>query len=101
MVRILVVEDEVRLARAIGRGLGNRGFDVVLAHDGHTGYRLAKEQDLDAIILDIMLPGLSGFDVCKRLRKEGTWTPILALTARDRESDETYCLNLGADDYLR
>lgn len=101
MSRILVVDDEVRLARAVGRGLTSRGFDVLLAYDGHAAYRLAKEQEFDAIVLDIMLPGLSGLEVCTRLRDEAVWTPILALTAKDLESDETSCLEMGADDYLR
>ena len=101
MVRILVVDDEVRLAHALDRGLRDRGFEVALAHDGQTAYEQAKEQDFDAIVLDIMLPGLSGLEVCRRLRNEGVWTPILALTARDGESDETDCLDMGADDYLR
>ena len=101
MVDILVVEDEVRLARALGQGLEARGFTVTLCHDGQAGYRCAKERDVDLIVLDLMLPALSGQDVCRRLRHEGVWTPILVLTARDGESDETELLNLGADDYLR
>ncbi len=100
-MRVLVVEDETRLAAAIERGLRDRGFDVVLAHDGRTGYRLAKDLTLDAIVLDLMLPEMPGLEVCRRLREEGFWTPILVLTAKDRETDETDCLDLGADDYLR
>ncbi|HSE10821.1 MAG TPA: response regulator transcription factor [Nocardioidaceae bacterium] len=100
-MKVLVVEDETRLASAIERGLRDRGFEVAVAHDGHTGYHLAKDTALDVIVLDLMLPGLSGEEVCRRLRQEGFWTPILALTAKDRESDETDALDLGADDYVR
>ena len=100
-MRILVVEDEAQLASAIERGMQDRGFDVLVAHDGRIGYQLAKESPLDAIVLDLNLPGMPGLEVCRRLRDEGFWTPILALTAMDRVSDETDALNLGADDYLR
>jgi two-component system OmpR family response regulator len=74
---------------------------VTLRHDGQSGYRQAKEREADVIVLDLMLPGLSGAEVCARLRAEGVRTPILVLTAREGESDETDVLNLGADDYLR
>lgn len=100
-MKVLVVEDETRLASAIERGLLDRGFEVTVAHDGRTGYLLAKDSGLDVIVLDLMLPGMSGEEVCQRLREEGFWTPILALTAKDRESDETDALDLGADDYVR
>jgi two-component system OmpR family response regulator len=99
--RVLVVEDEQRLAAALSRGLTASGFEVRLAHDGHSGYRMAKERLPDAIVLDLMLPGMSGEEVCRRLRNEGVWTPILVLTAKDQESDETDALDMGADDYLR
>jgi len=99
-MRILVVEDEKRLARAIARGLEDRGFAVELAYDGATGLWMAREQDFDAIVLDIMLPALSGYEVCERLRAEGCWTPILMLTAKDGEFAEADGLDLGADDYL-
>jgi two-component system, OmpR family, response regulator len=98
---VLVIEDEVRLARALAEGLESRGFTVTLRHDGQSGYRQAKEREADVIVLDLMLPGLSGAEVCARLRAEGVRTPILVLTAREGESDETDVLNLGADDYLR
>ena len=101
MVRILVVEDEVLLARAVRRGLVDRGFDVVLAHDGHTGYRLAREAEVDMVVLDLMLPSMSGIEVLRRLRSERSWTPVLVLTAKDGLSDETDALEAGADDYLR
>jgi DNA-binding response OmpR family regulator len=100
-VRVLVVEDEQRLAKALARGLSDSGFAVELAHDGITGYWMAREQDLDAIVLDIMLPQLNGYEVCRRLRSEEIWTPILMLTAKEGEYDETDALDLGADDYLR
>jgi two-component system, OmpR family, response regulator len=100
-VEVLVIEDEVRLARALAEGLESRGFTVTLRHDGQSGYRQAKEREADVIVLDLMLPGLSGAEVCARLRAEGVRTPILVLTAREGESDETDVLNLGADDYLR
>ncbi len=99
--RILVVEDEVRLAGAVAAGLRGRGYDVTVAHDGHSGYRMAKEELPDAIVLDLMLPGLSGLAVCRRLREQELWIPILVLTAKDGEADETAALNMGADDYLR
>lgn len=101
VVRILVVEDEVLLARAVQRGLVDQGFDVVLAHDGHTGYRLAREAHVDLVVLDLMLPSLSGIEVLRRLRSERIWTPMLILTAKEGLSDETDALEAGADDYLR
>jgi two-component system, OmpR family, response regulator len=100
-VEVLVIEDEVRLARALAEGLESRGFTVTLRHDGQSGYQHAKEHEVDVIVLDLMLPVLSGAEVCARLRAEGVRTPILVLTAREGESDETDVLNLGADDYLR
>lgn len=101
MTRILVVEDEERLARALRTGLSEHAYDVRTALDGHAGYRLAKEEHPDLIVLDLMLPGLSGVEVCRRLRAQSVWIPILVLTARERECDETEALNIGADDYLR
>ncbi len=100
-MEVLVIEDEVRLARALAQGLESRGFTVTLCHDGQSGYQQAKEREADVIVLDLMLPVLSGAEVCARLRAEGVRTPILVLTAREGESDETDVLNLGADDYLR
>ena len=100
-MEVLVIEDEVRLARALAEGLESRGFTVTLCHDGQSGYERAKEREADVIVLDLMLPVLSGEEVCARLRAEGVWTPILVLTAREGELDETDVLNLGADDYLR
>lgn len=100
-MEVLVIEDEVRLARAVAEGLESRGFTVTVCHNGHSGYQRAKERGADVIVLDLMLPDMSGAEVCARLREEGVWTPILVLTARDGDTDETDVLNLGADDYLR
>ncbi|HEX5493419.1 MAG TPA: response regulator transcription factor, partial [Mycobacteriales bacterium] len=99
-MRLLVVEDEVRLAEALRRGLGAEGFAVDLAHNGPAGLARARDGGYDALVLDIMLPGLSGYRVCQRLRAEGNWVPVLMLTAKDGEYDEADGLDLGADDYL-
>lgn len=100
-MRVLVVEDEVGLARALKRGLTAEGFSVELAHTGVDGLHLALENAYDIIVLDIMLPGLSGYEVCRRLRARERWMPILMLTAKDGEYDEADGLDVGADDYLR
>ncbi|HEX5533191.1 MAG TPA: response regulator transcription factor [Actinomycetales bacterium] len=99
-MRVLVVEDEVRLAEAIRRGLTSEGFNVELAHDGVDGLWKATENRYDAIVLDLMLPGMNGYDVCRTLRRRKVWTPILVLTAKDGDYDEADALDLGADDYL-
>ncbi|HKB29901.1 MAG TPA: response regulator transcription factor [Streptosporangiaceae bacterium] len=99
-MRVLVVEDERRLAAAVRRGLQAEGFAVDLAHDGHDGLHLAREGGYDAVVLDVMLPGLSGYRVCERLRAEENWVPILILSAKDGEYDQADGLDLGADDYL-
>lgn len=99
-MRILVVEDEKGLAGGLKRGLEAEGFAVDIALDGTTGLWLAREQPYDAIVLDIMLPGVNGFRICATLREEGNWTPILMLTAKDGELDEAEALDSGADDYL-
>src|SRR5260370_2532499 len=96
----VVVEDERRLAAAVRRGLQAEGFAVALAHDGHDGLHLAREGGYDAVVLDVMLPGLSGYRVCERLRAEENWVPILILSAKDGEYDQADGLDLGADDYL-
>jgi DNA-binding response OmpR family regulator len=101
MDRVLVVEDEVGLARALEDGLKDEGFSVSVAHDGFAGYRLAKESEFDVIVLDWMLPAMSGVEVCQRLRSEDVSTPILILTAKEGTNDETDALEIGADDYLR
>jgi DNA-binding response OmpR family regulator len=100
LVRVLVVEDERRLAAALRQGLLAEGFAVDLAHDGVDGLHRAREGDYDAIVLDVMLPGLSGYRVCERLRKEQNPVPILMLSAKDGEYDQADGLDLGADDYL-
>ena len=100
-MRLLVVEDEVNLATAVAQGLRGEGYEVELAHDGEEGLWRAREGQFDAIVLDIMLPGMNGYRVCQTLREESIWTPILMLTAKDGEYDEAEGLDSGADDYLR
>ena len=99
-MRVLVVEDEVRLAEGLRRGLEAEGFAVDVAADGTDGLWRARENDYAVILLDIMLPGISGYRVCETLRGEGNWTPILMLTAKDGEWDQVEALDTGADDYL-
>ena len=99
-MRVLVVEDEKGLAAGLKRGLEADGFAVDVALTGTDGLWLAREQAYDAIVLDIMLPGVNGYRICSELRDEGNWTPILMLTAKDGELDETEALDSGADDYL-
>lgn len=100
-MRALVVEDERRIATGLKRGLEADGFSVDLAFSGDDGLWYATESTYDIIILDLMLPGRSGFSVCKKLRDSGDWTPILILTAKEGILDETEALDTGADDYLR
>jgi two-component system, OmpR family, response regulator len=99
-MRVLVVEDEVHLADAIAEGLHAEGFDVDTVHDGLDGLWRGREGSYDAIVLDVLLPGMNGYRVCKTLREEGVWTPILILTAKDGEWDEAEALDTGADDFL-
>jgi DNA-binding response OmpR family regulator len=99
-VRVLVVEDEVGLAETVRRGLTADGFVVDVVHDGEEAVWAATESTYDVIVLDIMLPRLSGYDVVKRLRAQRNWTPILMLTAKDGEYDQSDAFDLGADDYL-
>lgn len=99
-MRVLVVEDEVRLAEAIGLGLTAEGFDVDLTHDGKSGLWRAREHTYAAIVLDLLLPGMNGFQVCATLRAEDNWTPILVLTAKDGDYDLAEALDTGADDFL-
>src|SRR5439155_596856 len=99
-MRVLLVEDETRLANAVRRGLEAEGFSVDVAADGKDGFWRASEGRYDAIVLDIMLPGMNGFRVCSALREAGHWTPILMLTAKDGELDEAEALDTGADDFL-
>ncbi|MFZ3495252.1 response regulator transcription factor [Streptomyces sp. 5.8] len=100
MSSILIVEDEVSLTSVLRRGFEAEGLRVDVAHDGHEGLRLALTDAYDAIVLDVMLPGLDGHRVCRTVRAAGLWTPILMLTARDSEYDEAEGLDTGADDYL-
>ncbi len=99
-MRVLLIEDERRLAATVRRGLMAEGFAVDVTHDGVTGWNLAARYPYQVIILDIMLPGLNGYQVCARLRRDGVDTPLLMLTAKDGEYDEAEGLDTGADDYL-
>jgi two-component system OmpR family response regulator len=99
-VRVLVVEDEREFAETLRRGLVAEGFTVEVAHNGPDGLWAAVEHDHDVIVLDIMLPGMSGYRVLQRLREAERWTPVLMLTAKDGEYDEADAFDLGADDYL-
>ena len=99
-VRLLVVEDEARLAAALQRGLSAEGFVVDVAADGPGGLDLARHGGYDAVILDVMLPGLSGYRVVRQLRAERNWVPVLMLSAKDGEYDQADGLDRGADDYL-
>ena len=99
-MRILVVEDEQRMAAGLRAGLEAEGFAVDVASNGVDGLWLARERPPDAIVLDIMLPGLNGYVICRTLRAEQIWTPILMLTAKDGEWDQVEALDTGADDYL-
>ncbi|MFD0823210.1 response regulator transcription factor [Micromonospora zhanjiangensis] len=99
-MRLLVVEDEARMARALQRGLQAEGFVVDLAGDGPTGLDLARHGGYDAMVLDVMLPGLSGYEVVRRLRSDRNWLPVLMLSAKDGEYDQADGLDCGADDYL-
>jgi DNA-binding response OmpR family regulator len=99
-MRVLVVEDEKRLAEGLKRGLEAEGFAVDVASSGTDGLWMATENDYSVILLDIMLPGMSGYRVCERLRAAQNWTPVLMLTAKDGEWDQVEALDTGADDYL-
>ena len=100
-MRVLVVEDDVRLAEVLSAGLSAEGFDVDVVHDGLDGYWQASEGAHDVVVLDVLLPSISGYTVAQRLRGKEVWTPILMLTAKDGEYDEADGLDVGADDYLR
>jgi len=99
-VRVLVVEDEEGLAEGLRKGLEAEGFATDIAVTGTDGLWMAREHPYDAIVLDIMLPGVNGYRVCATLREEGVWTPILMLTAKDGEFDEAEALDTGADDFV-
>lgn len=99
-MRILVVEDEHRIAHAIKEGLEQEGYAVDVEHDGEDGYNAAVSEEYDLIILDVMMPGLNGYQVCEKIRQDGNHTPILMLTAKDQSKDVVKGLDTGADDYL-
>lgn len=99
-MRLLVVEDEPRLAETVRRGLAQDGFVVDVVHDGADAVWAATESAYDAIVLDIMVPGLDGYAVVRTLRENGNWTPILMLTAKDGVYDQREAFDLGADDYM-
>lgn len=99
-MRVLIVEDEVRMAGLIRRGLTTEGLAVDVAASGEDALWMAEAHDYDAIVLDVMLPGLNGFETCRRLRSNGVWAPVLMLTARDSVEDRVAGLDTGADDYL-
>ena len=99
-MRVLVVEDEIKMAALLRRGLSEEGLAVDVAGSGEDGLIRAEATEYDAIVLDVMLPGIDGFETCRRLREGGTWAPILMLTARDAVEDRIAGLDRGADDYL-
>ena len=98
--KILIVEDEKNIVDILAFNLGREGYETVAAYDGEQGLKLALEKDPDLILLDVMLPKMNGFDVCKAVREQNTSTPIIMLTAREGESDKVFGLELGADDYI-
>jgi DNA-binding response OmpR family regulator len=99
-MRILVIEDEQKMARLLKKGLEEENHSVMLAYDGLEGFDLSRTYPFDVIILDVMLPGMTGFDVARQLRLSNSQVPILMLTARDAVADIVKGLNVGADDYL-
>lgn len=99
-MKVLLVEDDRRIAATVVKGLSAEGFSVDVAFDGMEGLWRATEYRYDALVLDLMLPGWNGFQISRTLRDQGNWTPILVLTARDAEADETLSLDSGADDFL-
>jgi two-component system, OmpR family, response regulator len=99
-VRVLIVEDEPRMADLVQRGLVGEGLAADVAANGEDALVMASASEYDAVVLDIMLPGMTGFEVCRLLRESGVWTPVLMLTARDSVEDRVAGLDTGADDYL-
>jgi two-component system alkaline phosphatase synthesis response regulator PhoP len=100
MPKVVIVEDDAAMAAALKDGFTYEGYEIELARDGEAGLRLAREASPDVVILDVMLPKMSGLDVCKLLRAEGSALPIIMLTARGQEIDKVVGLKLGADDYV-
>lgn len=98
--RVLIVEDEKNIVDILSFNLSKEGYDTLEAYDGQAGLQLALEQDPDLILLDLMLPKMDGFDVCRNLRQAGRNTPVIMLTAREEETDKVLGLELGADDYI-
>ena len=96
--KVLIVEDEQNIVDILSFNLGRDGYDTLEAYDGPTGLHLALEEDPDLILLDLMLPGMDGFDVCRKIREKGSAVPIIMLTAREEETDKVLGLELGADD---
>jgi two-component system OmpR family response regulator len=99
-MRVLIVEDEVKMASLLRRGLRNEGIAADVAQRGEDALWMAEATEYDAVVLDVMLPGIDGFEVCRRLREAGVWAPVLMLTARDAVRDRVAGLDGGADDYL-
>ncbi|MBQ9973597.1 MAG: response regulator transcription factor [Oscillospiraceae bacterium] len=97
---ILIVEDETNIVDILSFNLEREGYNTIEAYDGQTGLQLAREQNPDLILLDLMLPRMDGFEVCRRLRADGSAIPIIMLTAREEEADKIMGLELGADDYI-
>ncbi len=100
MKKILIIEDDAALVLGLENVLKVEGYETHVARTGPDGYRLAKETQPDLIILDIMLPGMSGFEICKRIREDGTRVPVIMLTSKTEENDRVLGLELGADDYV-
>jgi two-component system response regulator VicR len=98
--KILIVDDEHAIVDILKYNLEKNGFETICAFDGSEGLRLAREDDPDLILLDVMLPGMDGFEVCRTLRGEGNNVPIIMITAREEETDKVFGLELGADDYI-
>ena len=97
---VLIVEDEQNIVDILSFNLEREGYNTLEAYDGKTGLQLALEQNPDLVLLDLMLPGMDGFDVCREIRKAGSAVPIIMLTAREEETDKVLGLELGADDYI-
>jgi DNA-binding response OmpR family regulator len=100
MSRVLIVEDDPAILRGLADNLAFESYEVLTATDGETGYRLIHERKPDLVVLDLMLPNLSGYELCRKIRSEGVTTPIVMLTARGEETDRVLGLDLGADDYI-